>query len=127
MNNYELCIINHPGEHIVEITTKAHRGRIAIRTFKITADALALRGYYKPSGRSGQTLEESLRMLSPEIYGTMNDPRIIELKGLEYVIDRLPKGIEECNRIILNYFVFIYMSIINLNSTEHRPVVFWGK
>jgi hypothetical protein len=40
-------------------------------------------------------------MLSPEIYGTMNDPRIIELKGLEYVIDRLPKGIEECNRIIL--------------------------
>ena len=80
--------------------TKAQRGRIAIRTFKITADALALRGYYKPSGRSGQTLEESLKMLSPEIYGTMNDPRIIELKGLEYVTDRLPKGIEECNRII---------------------------
>jgi hypothetical protein len=81
--------------------TKAQRGRIAIRMFKITADALALRGYYKPSGRSGQTLEESLKMLSPEIYGTMNDPRIIELKGLEYVMDRLPRGIEECNRIIL--------------------------
>ncbi len=31
----------------------------------------------------------------------MNDPRIIELKGLEYVIDRLPKGIENCIRIIL--------------------------
>lgn len=74
---------------------------MAIRTFKITADALALRGYYKPSGRSGQTLEESLKMLSPEIYGTMNDPRIIELKGLEYVFDRLPRGIEECSRIIL--------------------------
>ena len=81
--------------------TKAQRGRIAIRTFKTTADALALRGYYKPSGRSGQTLKESLRMISPEIYGTMNDPRIIELKGLEYVIDRLPRGIEECTRIIL--------------------------
>lgn len=81
--------------------TKAQRGRIAIRTFKVTADALALRGYYKPSGHSGQTLEESLKMLSPEIYGTMNDPRIIELKGLEYVMDRLPRGIEECSRIIL--------------------------
>jgi len=114
--NYELCIINHPGEHIVEITTKAHRGRIAIRTFKITADALALRGYYKPSGRSGQTLEESLRMLSPEIYGTMNDPRIIELKGLEYVIDRLPKGIEECNRIILT-------AEENLNQTAFEKIV----
>ncbi len=81
--------------------TKAQKGRIAIRTFKTTADALALRGYYKPSGRSGQTLEESLKALSPEIYGTMNDPRIIELKGLEYIIDRLPRGIEECSRIIL--------------------------
>ncbi len=85
----------------MENITKAQRGRIAIRMFKITADALALRGYYKPSGRSGQTLEDSLKMLSPEIYGTMNEPRIIELKGLEYVMDRLPRGIEECNRIIL--------------------------
>lgn len=81
--------------------TKAQKGRIAIRTFKTTVDALALRGYYKPSGRSGQTLEESLKALSPEIYGTMNDPRIIELKGLEYVMDRLPRGIEECSRIVL--------------------------
>ena len=31
----------------------------------------------------------------------MNDPRVVELKGLEYVIDRLPRGIERCNRIIL--------------------------
>ncbi|HOP63422.1 MAG TPA: hypothetical protein PK358_10720 [Spirochaetota bacterium] len=85
----------------MENITKAQRGRLAIRMFKITADALALRGYYKPSGRSGQTLEESLKSLSPEIYGTMNDLRIIELKGLEYVMDRLPRGIEECNRIIL--------------------------
>ncbi len=81
--------------------TKAQKGRIAIRTFKTTADALALRGYYKPSGRSGQTLEESLKALSPEIYGTMNDSRIIELKGLEYIVDRLPRGIEECSRIVL--------------------------
>ncbi|MCL2154682.1 MAG: hypothetical protein FWH53_03355 [Leptospirales bacterium] len=100
----------------METTTKSQRGRIAIRTFKITADALALRGYYKPSGRSGQTLEESLKMLSPEIYGTMNDPRIIELKGLEYVIDRLPKGIEECNRIILT-------AEENLDQTAFEKIV----
>lgn len=81
--------------------TKAQRGRLAIRVFKITADALALRGYYKPSGKSGQTLEQALREISPEIYGTMNDPRSIEIDGLEYVLDRLPKGIEECTRIVL--------------------------
>ncbi len=85
----------------MEELTKAQKARLAIRIFKTTADALALRGSYKPTGKSGQALAESLKMLSPEIYGTMNDPRIIELKGLEYVIDRLPKGIESCTRIIL--------------------------
>jgi hypothetical protein len=85
----------------MEAKTKAQQARQAIRTFKTTVDALALRGYYRPSGRSGQTLAESLRIFSPEIYGSMNDHRIIELKGLEYVLDRLPRGIEECIRIIL--------------------------
>lgn len=84
--------------------TKAQKSRLAIRIFKTTADALALRGFYKPSGKSGQKLEESLRTLSPEIYGSMNDARIIELKGLEYVIERLPRGIEECTRIILTAY-----------------------
>lgn len=77
------------------------RARLAIRIIKTTSDALALRGYYKPAGRSGQTLADGLRMLSPEIYGSMNSSRIIELKGLEYVLERLPAGIERCNRIIL--------------------------
>ena len=81
--------------------TNAQKGRIAIRSFKTIADSLILRGYYKPSGRSGATLERALRELSPEIYGTMNDPRSIELKGLEYVLDRLPRGIEECTRIVM--------------------------
>lgn len=81
--------------------TKAQKGRLDIRAFKTIADALELRGYYKPSGRSGKTLEDALRSISPEIYGTMNDPRCIEIKGLEYVIDRLPRGLEECKRIIL--------------------------
>jgi len=81
--------------------TKAQKGRLAIRTFKITADALAMRGSYKPAGKSGQTLEAALREISPEIYGTINDPRSIEIAGLEYVVDRLPKGIEEATRIVL--------------------------
>ncbi len=85
----------------MEALTKAQKARMAIRIFKTTADALALRGYYKPSGQSGKTLEDALRMISPEIYGTMNDPRIIELNGLEYITDRLPRGIENCTRIIL--------------------------
>jgi len=85
----------------MEEISRSLKGRIAIRTFKITADALLLRGHYKISGPSGQTLENALRALSPEIYGVMNDPRTIDLNGLEYVLDRLPRGIERCSRIVL--------------------------
>ncbi len=81
--------------------TNAQKARHAIREFKTITDGLALRGFYRPSGKSGKQLETCLKNLSPEIYGSMNDPRIVELKGLEYVIDRLPRGIEECSRIIL--------------------------
>lgn len=81
--------------------SKSHKARRAIRTFKVLADALAVRGYYKPSGKTGQKLAEALKLFSPEIYGSMSDSRISELNGLEYVIDRLPKGIEKCNKIIL--------------------------
>ena len=80
--------------------SKSQRARLAIRTFKVIADALILRGFYKPSGKSGGKLAESLRVFNPEIYGSMADPRVIELKGLEYVMDRMPRGIEKCNRII---------------------------
>ncbi len=85
----------------MEELSKAQQARVAIRTYKTIADALILRGYYKPSGKSGEKLSESLQLFSPEIYGSMSDPRIVELKGLEYVLDRLPRGIEKCNRIIL--------------------------
>ncbi len=81
--------------------TKAQKARYAIREFKIITDALAIRGFYRPRGKLGKSLEHCLGNLSPEIYGSMNDPRVVELKGLEYVIDRLPRAIEECSRIIL--------------------------
>ncbi len=81
--------------------SKSQKARHAIRTFKILADSLSLQGSYRPSGQVGEKLAEALKQLSPEIYGSMTDGRIIELKGLEYVIDRMPKGIENCTRIIL--------------------------
>lgn len=85
----------------MEEMSNAHRARVAIKTYKTMAEALILRGFYKPSGKSGEKLSESLKLFSPEIYGSMSDSRIVELKGLEYVLDRLPRGIEKCNRIIL--------------------------
>ena len=81
--------------------TPSQKARTSIRFFKTIADSLALRGFYKPGGRSGQTLADALKMISPEIYGSMNDPRIVELKGLEYVLERLPQGLEACTRITL--------------------------
>ena len=74
---------------------------MAIRAFQVMAQALLLRGRYGMGGQSGQALEASLRTLSPEIYGSMNEPARIELKGLQYIIDRLPKGIETCNRFVM--------------------------
>ncbi|MEE4242458.1 MAG: hypothetical protein V2I36_13410 [Desulfopila sp.] len=81
--------------------SKSQKARIAIRTFKVLADALTIRGYYKVFGKTGLQLAGALKLFRPEIYGSMGDSRIVELKGLEYVIDRLPRGIEKCNRIIL--------------------------
>lgn len=81
--------------------SKSQKARHAIRTIKILADALTLQGSYKPSGKIGERLSDALKQLSPEIYGSMSDSRVSELKGLEYVIDRMPKGIENCTRVIL--------------------------
>ncbi len=81
--------------------TRSQKARVAIQSFKTMVNALALRGFFRPSGRMGQKLAEYLITLSPEIYGSMNDPRVVELQGLEYVIDRLPRGIEACTRMIL--------------------------
>jgi hypothetical protein len=85
----------------MEELTNSQKGRIAVRVFKTTAEALALRGYYRVRGKSGQVLARVLRELSPEIYGSLNSPRIVELDGLRYVLDRLPGGIAECRRIVL--------------------------
>ncbi len=59
------------------------------------------RGYYKPFGVSGEALIDALLTLRPEIYGSIGDREKVELFGLHYVIDRLPRGIEECRFIKL--------------------------
>ena len=81
--------------------SKSQKARHAISTIKILTDALTLQGAYKPSGKVGEQLADALKQLSPEIYGSMSDSRVSELKGLEYVIDRMPRGIENCTRVIL--------------------------
>jgi hypothetical protein len=57
---------------------------------------LFYRGFFKPSGVSGDSIRSLLKIINPEIYGTMNVPNKVELDGLLYVLDRLPEGIEEC-------------------------------
>ncbi|MFM7895323.1 MAG: DUF6909 family protein, partial [Flavobacterium sp.] len=72
----------------------------AIERLYITMRHLFNRGFYKPMGVSGETLKEALLSLRPEIYGSIAEEKV-ELKGLLYVIERLPIGIEECRYINL--------------------------
>ncbi|MFO7826876.1 MAG: hypothetical protein R6V72_23280 [Cyclobacterium sp.] len=81
--------------------TKAQESRSAIERLYITMRHLFMRGNYKPTGVSGESLVQALLTLSPEIYGLVNDPEKLELGGLLYVMERLPQGIEECRYIRL--------------------------
>ncbi|TDN83464.1 hypothetical protein DET49_12117 [Salegentibacter sp. 24] len=80
--------------------TRAQESTHAIERMYITMRHLFNRGFYKPMGVSGETLREALLILRPEIYGSIADDKA-ELSGLLYVVDRLPKGIEECRFINL--------------------------
>lgn len=81
--------------------TRAQESRAAIERLYISMRQLFNRGFYKPSGVSAEEMRRALLTLSPEIYGTVNDPQRVELDGLVYVMDRLPKGIESCRIITL--------------------------
>lgn len=81
--------------------TRAQESRGAIERLYITMRHLFTRGVYKPNGISGESLVEALRVLSPEIYGSVTDPEKVELDGLLYVMERLPRGIEECRFVRL--------------------------
>ena len=80
--------------------TRAQESTNAIERMYITMRHLFNRGFYKPTGVSGDTLREALLELRPEIYGSVAEDKA-ELNGLMYVLDRLPIGIEECRYINL--------------------------
>lgn len=84
----------------VKQTTRAQESTNAIERLYITMRHLLNRGFYKPSGVSGNSLRTALLLLRPEIYGTIADDKA-ELNGLIYVLERLPEGIEECRFINL--------------------------
>ena len=84
----------------VKHTTRAQESTNAIERLYITMRHLLNRGFYKPSGVSGNALRSALLHLRPEIYGSVAEERA-ELNGLVYVLERLPRGIEECRFINL--------------------------
>lgn len=81
--------------------TRAQESRVAIERLYITMRHLFNRGFYKPSGVSGEEIRQALLTLRPEIYGSVGDAQRVELDGLVYVMDRLPKGIEACRVVTL--------------------------
>jgi len=81
--------------------TRAQDSRAAIERIYIIMRHLFIHGCYKPNGVSGNALKQALLALQPEIYGSIADPEKVELNGLVYVIDRLPRGIEKCRFVKL--------------------------
>lgn len=81
-------------------TTRAQESTNAIERLYITMRHLFNRGFYKPSGVSGEALRNALLLLRPEIYGSIAEEKA-ELNGLIYVLERLPEGIEQCRFINL--------------------------
>ena len=81
--------------------SRARETTEAIERLYVSMRHLFYRGFFKPSGVSGESLRKLLMVINPEIYGSMSIPNKIELNGLLYVLDRLPEGIEECSFIHL--------------------------
>jgi len=81
-------------------TTRAQESTNAIERLYITMRHLFNRGFYKPTGVSGESLKNALLQLRPEIYGSVAEEKA-ELNGLIYVLERLPNGIEQCRFINL--------------------------
>lgn len=81
--------------------SRAQISRSAIQRLHISMRHLFLRGSYKPLGVSGETMMQSLLELEPEIYGQLRNEERVDLKGLLYIFQRLPVGIEQCRYIRL--------------------------
>ncbi len=96
--------------------TRAQESRAAIERLYIAMRHLFIRGSYKPLGVSGEAMIEALKQLSPEIYGSISDSEKVELDGLLYIFQRLPKGIEECRFIKL-------ISREGFEDTHFTPII----
>lgn len=86
---------------MIEDTSSARKSTEIIERIYITMRHLFYRGSFKVAGTSGMALRELLLKLNPEIYGSISDPNRVELAGLLYVLDRLPRGIEQCSYVNL--------------------------
>ena len=100
---------------LIKQTTRAQESTNAIERLYITMRHLLNRGFYKPSGVSGNALRNALLVLRPEIYGSIAEEKA-ELNGLIYVLERLPKGIEECRFINLT-------SDEGFSQSHLRPII----
>ena len=96
--------------------SRAQISRAAIERLYIAMRHLFIRGSYKPLGVSGEAMIDSLTALRPEIYGSINEPERVELDGLLYIFQRLPRGIEECRFIKL-------ISREGFEFTQFTPIV----
>ncbi len=88
-------------EHFTAEPTKAQVSRAAIQRLYISMRHLLTRGSYKPLGISGEAMIDAMLSLGPEIYGSISHPERVELDGLLYIFQRLPKGIEQCRYVKL--------------------------
>lgn len=102
-------------QHIPQLS-RAQESRSAIQRLYIAMRHLLIRGSYKPLGLSGEALMDNLKILRPEIYGSITDEERVELEGLFYIFQRLPKGIEECRYIKL-------ISREGLENSNFTPIV----
>ncbi|MEL7221407.1 MAG: hypothetical protein AAGJ93_08825 [Bacteroidota bacterium] len=96
--------------------SRAQISRSAIERLYIAMRHLFIRGSYKPLGVSGEAMIEALTALRPEIYGSINESERVELNGLFYIFQRLPKGIEECRYIKL-------ISREGYENTNFEPII----
>lgn len=96
--------------------TRAQESRAAIERLYIAMRHLFIRGSYKPLGVSGEAMIEAMMVLCPEIYGSIADPERVELDGLLYIFQRLPRGIEECRFIRL-------ISREGFENTSFAPII----
>lgn len=102
--------------HLNKPRTRAQESRAAIERLYIAMRHLFIRGNYKPLGVSGEAMIKSLKQLCPEIYGDLNDPERVELDGLLYIFQRLPRGIEECRYVRL-------ISREGFENSSFQPIV----